>query len=54
MTENNPIREEMLSVLAKQRDAHIKAGAVPLSIRQDRIDRAISILENNGQRFIEY
>jgi len=53
MTENNPIREEMLSVLAKQRDAHIKAGAVPLSIRQDRIDRAISILENNGQRFIE-
>ena len=46
-------REQMLEILERQRRAHVAAGAVPVSIRVDRIQRAIDLLVDHGERFAE-
>lgn len=50
--EDNP-QLEMLEVLGRQKSAHIAAGAVSAEVRIDRLDRAISLLENYGGKLCE-
>ena len=54
MSESNVSNnDEMNTILALQKKAHISAGAVPAKVRIDRLNRAISVLENNSSQFCE-
>ncbi len=46
-------REEMLQILERQRSSYISEGAVSLATRIDRLDRAVGILVDYGDRFCE-
>jgi coniferyl-aldehyde dehydrogenase len=48
-----PDHDTMLAVLERQRRAHVAGGAVPAAVRVDRIDRAIGLLVDHGERFAE-
>lgn len=43
----------MQSLLERQRSAYLKEGEVATAIRVDRLDRAINVLKNNEQRFVD-
>lgn len=46
-------REKMLQILERQRSSYISEGAVSLATRIDRLDRAVGILVDYGDRFCE-
>lgn len=48
-----PDRDAMLALLERQRAAQLADGAVPLATRLDRLDRAIGVLVDHGERFAE-
>ncbi|MFP6807601.1 MAG: coniferyl aldehyde dehydrogenase [Pseudomonadales bacterium] len=50
---SNTIREEMMSVLDRQKKSYISEGRVSAETRIDRIDRAINILSSNGKKLAE-
>lgn len=52
-TGNNTIRDEMLSILDRQKQSYLREGIVTAEARIDRIDRAINILKQNGPKLIE-
>ncbi|HKI74196.1 MAG TPA: coniferyl aldehyde dehydrogenase [Pseudomonadales bacterium] len=47
------IREDMMNVLARQREAYLSEGEVGVDTRVDRLRRAISLLEKHGDRLCE-
>jgi coniferyl-aldehyde dehydrogenase len=53
MSEENPIRDEMMAVLNRQKQARIAEGEVSAEIRIDRIDRAINLLQKHGTKLSE-
>lgn len=55
MSESNQkdIGQEMLDVLNRQKKSYIAEGEVTAEKRIDRLDRTISILENNGDRLCD-
>mgnify|MGYP003968635253 FL=1 len=54
MSESNlSSNDDMSNILELQKKAHIKAGAVSAKVRIDRLNRAISVLENNSSEFCE-
>ena len=54
MTEQNEATfDDMKAVLERQKKAYIAEGVVTAETRIDRIDRAISILENHGKKLSE-
>lgn len=54
MSESNlSSNDEMNNILELQKRAHIAAGAVSAKVRVDRLNRAISVLENNSSQFCE-
>jgi len=44
---------ELTEILAKQRESFMAAMPEPLSVRKDRLKRAITLLEENGERFCD-
>ncbi len=50
---NEPTQEEMQAILDRQKAAHIAAGEVSAEVRIDRIDRAINILKQNGDKLAD-
>ena len=53
MSEQNPIRDEMMSVLNRQKQSRIEEGEESAEIRIDRIDRAIGLLQKHGTKLSE-
>ncbi len=53
MSEQDSIREEMMTVLNRQKQSHISEGRVSAETRIDRIDRAINILTAHGTKLSE-
>ncbi len=53
MSEQDSIREEMMTVLDRQKQSYIAEGRVSAETRIDRIDRAIDILTTHGTRLSE-
>ena len=45
-----PTQDEMQAVLDRQKQAYLAEGIVSVETRIDRIDRAIAILQNHGER----
>ena len=43
----------MQGLLERQRSAYLKEGEVATATRKDRLDRAINVLKNNEQRFVD-
>lgn len=46
-------RQEMLSLLERQRESYLNEGAVSAAVRKDRIDRLISLVTDNQDAFVE-
>jgi coniferyl-aldehyde dehydrogenase len=53
MSEQDTIRNEMMSVLDKQKKSTIAEGRVSAETRIDRIDRAIDLLTKHGKKLTE-
>lgn len=47
------IRQDMMTILARQRQAYLAEGEVPVTTRIDRLQRAIDLLTKNGDRLCE-
>ena len=48
MSDQETLRDEMMSILTRQRKSYIAEGEVSAEARIDRIDRAVSILEKSS------
>jgi coniferyl-aldehyde dehydrogenase len=46
-------RDEMLSILERQREAYLQEGLVTAAVRRDRLERAINLLKNHQQKLVE-
>jgi coniferyl-aldehyde dehydrogenase len=46
-------REQMLSILDRQREDYLSGGRVSLEIRMDRLERAVSLLQTHQQRLVD-
>lgn len=46
-------KDEMLSILERQREAYLQEGVVTAAVRRDRLERAINLLKNHQQKLIE-
>ncbi|MBQ62317.1 MAG: coniferyl aldehyde dehydrogenase [Gammaproteobacteria bacterium] len=53
MSDQETLRDEMMSILTRQRKSYIAEGEVSAETRIDRIDRAVSILEKSSAKLCE-
>lgn len=49
----NDVKQQMLDILDRQKKAYVKEGVVTAETRIDRIDRAVNLLKQNGQKLQE-
>src|ERR1700733_9099435 len=50
---NDPTKQDLLELLAKQRAAQLREGPPSAALRRDRIDRMLDMLLSNSDAFIQ-